>query len=194
MATGGIDKYRANLRNAVYGFWRGAFDMSQFIHMMSDRVWDGLKAAWYAGAAKAGILPDELTDREISTMQTDIFNQLQYIPGFAEFIQKNSRANKGKLETVLFRMNLWVARYKDMENRGWTMAAKNQKLTWILGHPKTEHCPDCLRVANKTKRASTWYDSGWIPQSYDLACHGGCLCHFEPTNARCTPGKLPKLR
>ena len=188
-----IDRYRTMIRQPVYGLWSGKLNMSGFIEIITDALWTGLKGAWEAGAKAAGIAPDEMTDREISQMQTDIFNQFQYVPGFGQYIQSVSRAAGGKLESTLPRMNQWINRWQDFYSRGRTMANLDQKYIWVRGqtlHP----CVDCLRLNGKVKRASQWLASGWQPQSYSLSCHGfECQCRLEPTTMPLSRGPLPKL-
>jgi len=189
-----IDRYRTMIRQPVYGLWSGKIGMSDFIGMITDAVWTGLKGAWEAGARAAGIMPDEMTDREISQMQTDIFNQFQYVPGFGQYIQSVSRAAGGKLESTLPRMNMWVARYNEFYNKSKVLAAGDKKYRWTLGPVKTEHCPSCLKLSNRVKRASQWVAADLYPMHRDLTCGGWeCKCTFEPTNEPMSKGRLPKI-
>jgi hypothetical protein len=194
MAKGSsITIYQSMIRAPVYGLWSGSLNMSDFVAMMMDAVFTGLRAAWYAGAKAAGINADELTDREISTMQTDIFVQLQYIAGFGNFIISHSRANGGKLGSVMPRMQMWVNRWTDMYTRGRLYASKNLKYIWKRG-PTEVSCGDCIRIEGKIKRSEIWIESGWLPRSRLLSCKGyNCLCELIRTDAPCTRGKLPKL-
>jgi len=188
-----IDRYRTMIRQPVYGLWSGKLNMSGFIEIITDALWTGLKGAWEAGAKAAGIAPDEMTDREISQMQTDIFNQFQYVPGFGQYIQSVSRAAGGKLESTLPRMNMWVNRFNDFYGRGRLMSSLDSKNVWILG-PTDSHCPDCVRISGKIKRSSQWLATNWAPQSRLLSCKGfNCLCSWEPTTMPLSRGPLPKL-
>jgi len=189
-----IDRYRTMIRQPVYGLWSGKLDMSGFIEIITDALWMGLKGAWEAGAKAAGIMPDEMTDREISQMQTDIFNQFQYVPGFGQYIQSVSRAAGGKLESTLPRMGMWVARYKEFYERGMLMAKSNLKYRWTLGIVKTEHCNSCLKLSGKIKRASQWLEANIYPKSPDLECGGQhCACTYQQTNEPMSKGRLPKI-
>ena len=181
------------LRAPVYGLWSGQMDLSNFMESFSDAIFTGLKGAWLEGAKEAGIGPDELTDREISQMQTDIFSQLAYIAGFANFIVSRSKANGGALASVMPRMQMWVNRYAEFRNRGMLFAKLDQKVIWVKGNTKVS-CGDCVRISGKVKRASQFLEAGWEPRSYRLACKGlNCQCDLVPTTAPMSKGRLPKL-
>ena len=193
MSGATIDRYRTMIRQPTYALWSGKIGAGDFNAMMIDAVEAGLKGAWLAGARAAGILPDEMTDREISQMQTDVFNQFQYIPGFAEFIQRGSKANGGKLESLLPRMNLWVSRYKEFYERGMLMAKRDQKQEWFLGATE-KHCGSCVKLSGKVKRSSSWIEADIYPMSPRLECKGyQCACELKPTDKPCSKGRLPSL-
>ena len=188
-----IDRYRTMIRQPVYGLWSGKLNMSGFIEIITDALWTGLKGAWEAGAKAAGIAPDEMTDREISTMQTDIFNQFQYVPGFGQYIQSVSRAAGGKLESTLPRMNMWVNRYNEFYTRGRMSAQQDAKQEWVLG-PTEQHCGSCAKLSGKVKRSSTWIEADIYPMNPRLECKGyNCLCQLTPTTMPLSKGKLPKI-
>jgi len=192
-ARSGIAQYQSMLRAPVYGLWSGQMDLSNFMGSFSDAVFTGLKAAWLEGAKQAGVLPDELTDREISQMQTDIFTQLAYIAGFATFIISRSKANGGTLASVMPRMQMWVTRWNEFRTRGYMMAKQDQKMQWRLGPSKT-HCGSCVKLDGKVKRASQWLAADIYPKHRNLECSGqNCQCTLDPTTAPMSKGRLPKI-
>lgn len=189
----GIDEYRSMLRSPVYGLWSGRADIKWFLDAMGDAVYSGLKGAWEAGAAKAGIAPDEMTDEELSRMQTDIYEQFTYIGRFGDYILAHSKAEGGKLESLNMRFEMWVARYNEFFTRGYMMAKSNQKMKWHLGNTK-EHCGSCAKLSGKVKRASTWIKADIYPQHPDLECNGyQCKCRLESTDEPLTKGRLPSI-
>jgi hypothetical protein len=193
-ARAGIAVYQSMLRAPVYGLWSGQMDLSNFMESFSDAIFTGLKGAWLEGAKQAGIGPDELTDREISQMQTDIFSQLAYVAGFANFIVSRSKANGGTLASVMPRMQMWVTRWNEFKTRGYMMAKQDQKMQWNLGMVKTEHCGSCVKLSGKVKRASQWLAADIYPKHRNLECSGqNCNCTLDPTNAPMSKGRLPKI-
>ena len=188
-------RYLTALKNSVYGFWAGKLNNSEFTVMFTDTVWTGLKAAWQEGAKRAGILPDEMTDVELKAMQANIYQQLSYIAGYAAFIDSQSKANGGKLASVMPRLGMWAARWREFENLGFLYAGQDEKLTWRLSSTVRKHCGSCVKLSGKCKRKSQWIAADIYPKHRDLECGGyACGCFQEPTPfAPLSKGKLPSL-
>lgn len=189
----GAANYYNAIRSAVRGLWVGALDFDQFFQALESAIRLGVPQAWYEGAKECGITPAELTPEERLAMQAAIWDEYNYIGGFASAIEAGSKGNGGKLGPLMTRAKLWVNRYKDITNRAKTMACGDQKLVWVLG--KTEqHCSSCLKLTDKVKRASQWERAGIRPQHPDLECGGWrCDCSLEPTDAPMSMGPLPSI-
>lgn len=154
----------------------------------------GLTDAWYKGMAELGISPSEYTEEEKFALQKEIQRNFTYIEKFADAIDRNSKANKGKLTPLLERSKLWANRYNMVKQIAKSNASTNPKLQWVLGATK-EHCVDALKLESKVYRASIWKKHDIYPQHNDLACGGyKCKCRFVPvTDLPVVPGFPPKL-
>lgn len=193
LAALSIQDYGRGVRAAVRGLWSGALNQGDFIAAMFATLERGFEMAWREGAAECGIQPDERTEDEQAALFRMLAENIGYLPSFAAFIERVSRAQGGKLGALWPRTELWINRYKEVQNLAKTMACANQKLIWVFGQTE-EHCRSCSRLAGKVKRASTWAAADIRPQHPDLECGGWrCDCRLEPTDQRLSPGPLPNI-
>lgn len=187
-----VGDFRAAIRSAVRGLWRGFLDIPDFLNMMYDAQRTYLTRAWHEGAAQCGVQPDELSNEEQLALQNLIFNERTYLGGFATDIVENSRENGGKLTPHLQRAEMWANKYREAKAQGTLMACADSKYEWFLGST-SEHCQDCLGYAGRVHRASVWAAVGAEPQSRALACHGyHCACELKPTDKPALPGRPPR--
>lgn len=190
--------YRRGLRSPVRGLWTGAITRDQFIGIFEVTIRAGFTAAWMTGAQECGIVPEEYSDEEKKALTEAIAQEGTYVGGFADAIEKGSKKNKGKLTPQFRRLDLWVKRYLDVQNRAKVMACADQKLAWRLSD--AEHCCSCIKLAGRVKRASYWRKVDVRPQHPSLHCMesaGGpsvCKCRFEVTNEPQSKGPLPNWR
>lgn len=186
--------YGRDIRGVVRSLWAGVIDEYQAYELLQGTIRIGLTRAWMEGAAECGILANELTPEERQALDEAIFSETSHIDGLIDYVIKNSKANGGKLATVLGRAQFWERRYSDVVNRAKIMACGNQKLEWVLG--PTEHCPSCAKLAGQVRRASFWQKKQVHPQNPpnpNLECKGFGQCTLQPTDAQCSRGPLPKL-
>ena len=189
----GASNYRNAVRAATRGFWSGALDYDQFAQALESAIRLGIPQAWHEGSKECGVLPSELSPEERLEMQGVIWDEYNYINGFALAIEAGSKANGGKLGPLMSRAEMWIGRYGQTKEKAKSMACADRKAVWIYGDT-IEHCQDCSRVVGRVYRISTWDRYGWIPGSNDLACGGWrCKCQRVPTDEPCTPGRPPKL-
>jgi len=182
--------YRADLRRVIRGFWNNLWSQAEFQDLMFNAIDRGISNAWYSGAKKVGILPDEITPEEQIKLSTIVFREYSYVPGLSAFVFANQKRVGGKLRDCLSRADSWANRWNDASNQAMLSGQADPKLEWVLG--PTEHCSTCLKLAGKVKRASTWEKSGWRPQSRALACGGWrCQCRWVPTDKPLSRGRLP---
>ena len=191
-----LEDYARSVRGYVHGLWSGEMSFFQYVDTMIMLIDRGLRNAWYDGAAECGITPDDLSEEELYEMRNMINTEIQFVMDYANTIFANSKANKKLLRNLMPRAEMWVLRYTDARNRARIMACGDQKLEWVLGNTK-EHCPSCLRLSGKVKRASFWKRSGIEPQhppNPNLHCKGyRCECQRIPTSLPTSPGPLPML-
>jgi len=191
----GQQLYCTALRGNVRALWSGEWDREQFNAAMLTSIDRGYNAAWLEGAEPYGIRAiDELTSEERAQLNSAILVALQSAPGFADAIIAGSKENGGKLTPLLTRAKLWCERYAQVQGTAGTMAAGNRAMMWVLG--QAEHCPSCLKLAGKVKRASYWVEHGILPRDPNtgLACGGfRCQCSLEPTTDPISKGPLPRL-
>lgn len=184
--------YLAGLRAAIRGLWSGATTWYDAFEALRLVIEVGLRWAWIEGMAQAGIGQAEISLEEWDIWQTAVNAEVQHIPGLLEFVESNSHARGGKLETCYGRIDLWANRYNDIVNRAKVTAASNPKLKWRIGGTK-EHCKDCATYEGRVYRAKSWEKVGAMPQSHDLECGGWkCQCRLDPTDEPCWPGLPPR--
>lgn len=193
-----IVDYKRSINAQVRGLLFGHFDQFTFTNNMLMAMERGFERAWQEGAAKCGIGPDERSVEENDALNTLIFGQAQFLPGFGQMIV----ATREKILTeggspvfsgaVLIRSRMWGNRYNDVVNQAQSMACSDKKLEWVLG--PTEHCSSCSKLAGKVKRGSAWIRSGVRPQSRDLECGGfHCQCSLRITDKPAHPGPVPSI-
>lgn len=189
----GAESYRLNVRNAVYGLWRGEYSLQDFVDQMITTIETGFTRAWYEGMRDCGIEPDEITTEERIRLIQEINTEYQYVIGFGEDIQRNSRENGKKLAPHVARIPMWVNRYINVRETAKVYACADQKLKWVW-NPQKEHCADCQMLNGRVHRASVWKASGWEPRSRNLACGGyKCGCEFIVTDEPALPGRPPQM-
>lgn len=186
-----IGAYQAAVRSEARRLWLGLGTSFDFVDGMIAVINRHFKIAWNEGAAICGIKPDELSRAEIRARDDMINSQFPFLFDFADFIEENSKANKGKLRTVFGRIDLWVNRYNEVVEAAKSMACADQKGMWIVG--ETDHCRSCLGFNGRVYRFSVWRKNNALPQTQPLCCRGfRCQCRIDPTFARITPGRFPR--
>lgn len=187
-------QYRSALRSYVRGLWNGSFGLFQFVDGFTGSILRHYPIGWLEGSSEFGVISQrELTGEELAALYQEMNVDIGYINGFADDILQNSKANKGALQPLMDRVELWVNRYVYIVNQGRLHAQENPKLKWELG-ATGEHCIDCSRLAGKVYRASIWRKYGIAPRSKLLNCGGHkCACDLKPTNDPVTPGRPPNL-
>lgn len=191
-----LANYRGGIRSAVRALWLGLLDMDQFFDSMDTTIRNGIVAAWNEGAREVGVQPNELTPQERIAQQGMIISERSRIFEFGEFIEANSKANKGLLRTSFARAEAWILRAQDAKNRGVLSAKNDPKLKWIFD-PAKENCRTCAALNGKIKRQSFWQRVGVRPQNPPnplIECEGWrCGCQLVPTDEPLSRGRLPGL-
>ena len=173
-ASGGEAFYRNSIRSAVRGLWSGATDFDQFFDRMLTVIRLGQTAAFTEGSKKCGIAPSEWSPEEKAEIAKAIAYENQWIAGFAEAIEKGSKAEGGKLAPLFSRAEIWIGRYIGLRDKAKVMTCADKKLVWTLGATEV-HCGSCLKLSDKVKRASYWNRVGILPRVHGapyLECQG----------------------
>lgn len=189
----GQQNYSSGIRSAVYGLWRGTYNVLDFLDLMMFTVESGLRHAWYEGARECNIFPADFTTEENVALRAFVNNQFAFLDDFADAIEMNSRANGGKLGPLYTRAALWINRYGEAKAQAKQMACGDQKLKWVW-NPLKEHCSDCERLNGRVYRASVWQAQGIRPRMSGLECGGWqCGCDFVVTDEPVTRGRPPSI-
>lgn len=184
------NNYRRQIRSAARGLWSNVLSMSDFREAMQSTINRGMNQAWMEGANECGIKFDELSENELTALKEITEGQFEYIEGFSDFIDENSKVNKGKLAEGLKRSELWINRYGEARNQAKAMACSDAKLMWKTNVKCKEHCSSCSRLNGKVKRGSYWQKT-ILPRSRNLACGGfRCCCDLVQTSEPVTKGRL----
>ncbi|GAI14141.1 unnamed protein product, partial [marine sediment metagenome] len=194
--------FALNLRAAVRGLWRGQLNQFGFVDSFFGTLHRNLTQAWHEGAKECGILPDELSQKELDALNRLINEQVLYAPDFAESVAEardihadSPRDPAGRLGPQLSRAENWINRYDTAKQIGKAMACADKKLLWVLG--EAEHCSSCIKLNGKVKRGSFWSERGIIPAvpgATYLDCKGfNCACQLVQTDKPLSKGPLPGL-
>lgn len=188
-----FDDYRRSLRALTRGYWAAELGAFDFIDGMVSAISRHFEQAWRQVEQQYGIDTDERTEASQDRLTLAINTEIGYISGFAQAIADNSKANGGALQPLLDRAELWAKGYDRTVLLAQATIGSDIKLLWKFG-ATIEHCPDCQQYEGKVFYRSQWEAAGAIPRSSDLNCNGiNCLCEFEPTKQRKTPGEVPPL-
>lgn len=192
-SAGGEQDYKKAINAAVRMLWMGDTDLMGFVDGMVGSIQRGLTRAWNEGAGSCGIKPNELTVEELFALQGIINGEISHVLAYGQSIEKNSRANKGKLAPFLRRAQMWGNKYMAVFYQAQTTACADLKLKWVW-NPLKEHCDSCKILNGRVYRASTWKKYDIYPRMRRLMCHGlKCGCTFEITQEPCTPGHPPEI-
>lgn len=184
--------YFAAIRAAAKGMWLGVYDYDEFFRGMVRSIHRGLTFAWAEGAKECGILLGELSASEQTQLENAIFGQINYIHGFAEFIEQNTKELGGKWTPIYNRIQMWANKYPAVRTLAASLACASKKKVWRLG-PTEVHCKTCAGFEGRVYRYKIWQSNNALPQSSKLECNGiRCLCFFEDTDERITPGPFPR--
>lgn len=185
-------QYRLALRAPTTALWAGLWTPQQFDDAFKRSIERNLTIAWSEGMAAGGVTMAEQTFQERMELRLIIVTQQVFVPQFRDAVVAGSKANKGKLKTLLARLEMWVNVYQKTVDQAKAHALANQKTVWFLGATKV-HCRSCKGFAGRVYRRSVWAANNAFPRSPALACTGRrCDCELEPTDQRVTPGKFPQ--
>ena len=189
--TGGFMGFQHAIHSTIYGMWRGAFDYGSFVPTMRETIEIGLRRAWREGMRVVGLTWGDRTMEEEIALWNLILDQWDYVPGLADWLNKNKKSEGKLLRDTHYRGEMWVNAYQQAYNLALQMAHNDPKLEWVLATGDIEHCSDCLKYSGKVKRASYWQKIGASPQSPALECKGlNCDCKLIPTDKPLSRGYL----
>ena len=187
--------FKRGIRGNVKGLWSGKWDADAFIAGMRATIEFGLKAAWLTGMAQWGMGLEDMTPTEIATLNSKIIQNIVYVPNLARDIEAGSKAKGGRLAPLIKRTEVWGNRFDEVVGLASSMAARDNPQRWTLG--VAEHCPSCLKLAGRVKRASYWISKGilpMVPGADYLMCKGyRCQCRLVTTTEPLSRGPLPRL-
>ena len=101
------------------------------------------------------------------------------------------RGGTGIMQTWINKQNKIINEMtKSMVAAPVTAAVARGKSYWVLGYVKTNHCPDCLRMAEISdsegpKTLEVWRRYGvGLPREGKTECSYGCRCMLQPAEAQ----------
>lgn len=184
-----LKSFSASVRANVRALWKGTFNADQFSDGMFTTISRGYEQAWQEGAKQCGILASDRSEAEQRELNKQIVSDVKHIDAFASYIERNSKANDGKLSKLQPRASIWSNRYNAVIALAQTTACADKKFKWNIGSTR-EHCTDCLHYNGRVYRASVWASVGAKPQSQSLECHGfNCQCFFTQSDERASGGR-----
>lgn len=191
IAVKSVKTYRRDIRSIVRGLWSNVIGFDQAFESFQSTITRHFTQAWHAGAKECSISPDELSQSELDSLREQIIEETQFISGFLEAIEANSKPNGGKIAPLFGRVELWVNKWDAVFELAQSMACADQKAVWILGRTE-KHCVSCSGFNGRVYRFSTWHANDALPRSSRLACNGfRCDCRLEQTDRPLNKGRFP---
>lgn len=167
----GASEYGGEIRAASRALWLELISYNEFFRPMQTAIERGLTLAWANGAKECNILPEEFTAMEQLELQQFIFDQYNYIGGFGEWIEANSKPKGGKWGPVASRSEMWANKWREVRARAASIACANKKKVFVLGQTK-EHCRSCSGLDGRVYRYETWQANNALPPSGAFKCGG----------------------
>lgn len=184
--------YQSSLRELGTGFWRGDIEHGDFIFRAGNAISREFENAFYDGVARGGLERAELTADELGELVAVINSERDYLRGLADWIDQNTRARGGKLIAVRGRLDNWIGRYRQVEELGYLIGAREKRLRWKR-NKRSDSCVDCIRLDGRVYPARRWKAAHLRPGYAGLNCSGFCTCGFEETTDPITRGRIPGL-
>ena len=154
--------FRSNLRNGVRAMWLNEFTLPDFRNHMLIIIRRGYTDAWHEGLAMLGLKPADMSGMEMIALNSAILSAGSHVSRFGVWLQPRTKAEGVLLRSLWPRLNIWLNGYDAIMNRAKAMAGEDLPLRWTI-HP-AEHCPSCLKLNGKVKRASWWTENGILPR------------------------------
>jgi phage portal protein BeeE len=188
-----VRSYQQAVREFATGLWRGEIGKSDFEDRFRVRMTRSLEEAFISGVEQGGLTRQDLDPEDFDELIKAVGREQTHIGALADYIDQNSKANKGKLNVVRARVDRWAATYSAIKEMGYLISKSATNIMWVYNKLK-ENCVDCARLNGKVFKGRTWKRYGITPQSKELACFGlWCGCRFEDTDKPVTRGRPPKL-
>lgn len=185
---------RNEMRNIIRGVVQGVFSEASAVQSTDSVVRRQLTQAAMKGIERGGLLRGDLTQAEITKLQNIIFNEQDYVVGLVKAAVAEGRKDEPRPQALFSRVDMWVNRYKMVEDTFFTMAAADKKLKWLIGDTK-ESCIDCTNYNGRVYRGTVWDRYDIEVKMWDLTCRGGhCDCRKVVTDEPVTPGRPPSPR
>lgn len=189
-------RYRQEIIDAAKQYWKDGAGGAFAIRMRAT-VKFGLKDAFEIGAKSVGVEANEIPQDALDERDNIISQEQSHIAGLLDYLSSVARSKvkpaPSFLDTVMPRLEMWVKRFSDVQDRARMFLGKKTRLVWKLGATE-QHCETCGGLSGIVAWAQEWEQSGLRPKSPDLACHGyNCDCSLTPTTKRRTPNALTRI-
>jgi hypothetical protein len=183
--------YARQLDKDVRDLFNGKMTEREFTDRQVDRIDNQFNRAWNEGMRANGLDPKrDMTDEWAKVLDDRKVKELDYIEGYASQIADAGKAG-GDIEPFRARVDMWSNRYNEVQDLAKVTTRPEDRFEWVEG-PTSDKCDNCLALDGIVATGKDWAESGWKPQSYDLACHGyHCQCRWEQTDKPLTKGGIP---
>ncbi len=132
----------------------------------------------YTDGLEEGGVEEGMSDEDRSTTNSLIAEQSSYVTDFADRLFDGSEATPEARASAWFQKSVYPFYLAGLQS-----SDSDGLYEWVYGD--TEHCADCQRLNGQKHRMSEWMDSGWLPKSSELECHGdNCSCELVKARGR----------
>lgn len=132
----------------------------------------------YGDGLEEGGVEGGLSQDDQQAANSLIAEQSSYVSDFADNLFDGSEADPDARASMWFQKSIYPFYLAGLQS-----GDEDGMYEWVYGD--TEHCEDCQRLNGQKHRMSEWVDSGWLPKSDELECHGfNCQCELVKTRGR----------
>lgn len=184
-----VGDYEVTLTTAVVDYFNGDATLSRVRGTFSRSPREYAREVYLEGMSEGGLTEEDLDDEDERTIADWIATQKDSVEGFVDFCrtikdvdQDQRSARQG---AILSRAGMWVNSLAELGGLGRIRGKEGELATWELGDTE-EHCSSCLTNSDlKPHRLKWWRDSGRLPRSRELDCHGyNCDCTLRSPKTR----------
>lgn len=193
-----VASYRRQARSIFNDFLRTRVGPADVVSRMTALIDKQFRQAFNRGVRRADKTLNDLSADELSVLEALIQDEKANVLDLVAAMDADrgqGRMPEATLRKWRNRVELWIARYDRVEERGFVIAARNAKLRWKR-NPLKDSCHSCIALDGVVKLATDWRDAGIEPRSPVLECFGGyCGCGFVIATADepLTRGPIPRV-
>ena len=181
-------RYKKGLENILHRFEIGELTKQEALSQFKALATDVFRNAFNSGALRAGnpyyerlglTAEDKKHTQDVSNSEAGFWRKF-------ENDVEEGLSSKIKMRRLKMYVNNLVSQYWTGYIAG---LPDDAQIAWVMGHPKTEHCPDCISIAANSPYTKRTLPT--VPRAGDTACLHNCYCKLMEVTAGINPTMVP---